>query len=103
MRTRYLLDTNIASYLVKATFPALDYRFRTLPTLSAAISAITEAEMRFGLALLPPEAKLHKLTRSFFTEVLVEAWDSSCAKRYALLTRIPDLRVEDWTEGPQPA
>ena len=82
---RYLLDTNIASYLIKATFPSLDYRIGQLASTSIAISAITEAELRFGLALLPPEAKLHGLAESFLRSIAVDAWDSACAQRYARL------------------
>ena len=82
---RYLLDTNIASYFIKATFPSLDYRVRRLPSTAVAISAITEAELRFGLALLPPEAKLHGLSESFLRSMAVEAWDSASAQRYARL------------------
>lgn len=136
---RYLLDTNTASYFIKATSRSLDYRVRRIPSTSIAISAITEAELRFGLALLPPEAKLHGLSESFLRNIVVEAWDSACAQRYARLaaqqrmkgeslsqpdtmiaahaiahgltlvthdrafTRVPDLAVEDWTEGPTPA
>ena len=82
---RYLLDTNIVSFVIKRTFPALVHRVRTLPSGSFVLSAITEAEIRFGLALAPPEAKFRPLSEDFLREVDIEPWDSGCAERYGIL------------------
>jgi tRNA(fMet)-specific endonuclease VapC len=137
--TRYLLDTNIVSFLIKASYPALDHRFRRIPKNSLVISAICEAEVRFGLALLPSQAKVHSVAENFLRDIEIESWDSQCAKQYAELAasqqkqgkplspadtmiaahalahnftlvtndkafaRIRNLRVEDWTKGPQRA
>lgn len=134
---RYLLDTNILSFLAKSKFPALSHRFRDMQKTDLALSSISEAEVRFGLALLPPEAKVHRITGLYLQGIKIEPWDSLCARRYALLAakqrtegdslsqfdtmiaahalahnftlvthdaafaRVPDLRVEDWTRGPQ--
>ncbi len=82
---RYLLDTNILSYLAKVTFPALNHRFRSMHKADLGVSSISEAEIRFGLALLPPEAKLHKITELYLSGIAIEPWDSPCARRYAIL------------------
>ena len=82
---RYLLDTNILSFLAKSTSPALNHRFHTIEKTDLVLSSISEAEVRFGLALLPPEAKLHNITELFLHGIKIESWDSLCARRYALL------------------
>ena len=50
-----LLDTNILSELMRPTpKAAVDQWLPGQPTASVFISAITEAELRYGLALMPP-------------------------------------------------
>ncbi len=83
--SRHLLDTNILSFLAKSTSSALEHRFRTVPKTDLVLSSISEAEVRFGLALLPPEAKLHDITELYLHGIRIECWDSLCARRYALL------------------
>ncbi|WP_182276003.1 type II toxin-antitoxin system VapC family toxin [Granulicella sp. 5B5] len=82
---RFLLDTNVASFLTKGISPPLMRRFRDTNKSDAAISTITEAEMRFGLALLPSEAKVWRTVPPFLREIAIEPWDSRCATRYAEL------------------
>ena len=82
---QYLFDTNIASYLAKGLNARLAARVDGLPADSFAISTITEAEMRFGAELLPPEAKVRRIVASFLEDIEILPWDSTCAKTYALL------------------
>ena len=50
-----LLDTNILSELMRAApEAAVEQWLADQPAVSVFISAITEAELRYGLALLPP-------------------------------------------------
>ena len=81
----YLLDTNIVSFILKRASQALIHRVRGLSAGSFAISAITEAEIRLGLALAPPEAKFRPLAEEYLREVEIEVWDSKSAVRYALV------------------
>ena len=53
--TRYLLDTNMVSYLVKA-HPAVSARVVAVPMASLCISSITEGGLLFGLAKRPEAA-----------------------------------------------
>ena len=80
---RYLLDTNIVSYLVRKTYPALVHRVRVQPGDSFAISVITEAEVRVGIALAPAESKVSLLAAEYLTGVEILPWDSACAEQYA--------------------
>ncbi len=43
---RYLLDTNIASHIIKGDIPRVRERLAVLPMESIMLSAVTEAELR---------------------------------------------------------
>ncbi|MDR3554730.1 MAG: type II toxin-antitoxin system VapC family toxin [Syntrophobacteraceae bacterium] len=89
MRARYLLDTNIASFIIKGASAALDHRLMGVSMAHLAISAITEGELRCGVAPLPQATRLHSLIDSLIEEFLLRVtvlpWDSDCAQRYGLL------------------
>ena len=85
MEPRYLLDTNIASYIIKGTSPALDHRLVRIPMAQLAISAVTEGELRYGAARLPAEARIHALLEEFFVRVTVLPWESDSARHYGSL------------------
>ena len=79
---RHLLDTDIASYLIKG---------RLAPTLppgialeSVAVSVITKAEILYGLARLQPSSALHHNVGVFFRSLKVLPWDEPAAERYAI-------------------
>jgi tRNA(fMet)-specific endonuclease VapC len=95
---RFLLDTNIASYLIKGSSAALDHRFGLTPKNDVSISVISEAELRFGAALLPAEAKLHGLVRRFLGEIAIGPWDSRCAVQYAALAAAQQRKGESLSE-----
>ena len=83
--TRYLLDTNIVSFLLKQSHPALERRFWKVPRTDIALSSVAEGELRYGVAKLPAEARLHELVDAFLQTIDVVAWDSACAQTYATL------------------
>jgi tRNA(fMet)-specific endonuclease VapC len=134
---RYLLDTNIASLFIRDGNAALMFRMQTALPGELAVSTVTEAELRFGLALLPPEAKLHQAVEGFLGNIAILSWDSLCAGAYGSLAArqqkigkplstadamiaahaaayaltlvfnddvlqfVEDLKLQDWTKGPQ--
>jgi len=81
----FLLDTNIASYVIKGTFPRVRDRLMRVPMRDVGISVITEAELRFGVARLPRAAKLGLIVEEFLKRLEAVAWDSSAAQYYARL------------------
>jgi len=83
--TRYLLDTNIASCVIKGNSPAVDRRLAKVSMAQLAVSAVTEGELRFGAAQLPHAARLHNLIEDFFLRVAVLPWDSDAAQQYGRL------------------
>lgn len=89
----YLLDTNIASHIIRGDRPEISRRLATLPMEEIAISAITEGELLFGLAKRNYPPALTERVRQFLLRVDVLAWDHDVAQAYA------DLRAACETKG----
>jgi tRNA(fMet)-specific endonuclease VapC len=83
--TRYILDTNTVSYLIKGLFPSIRRHVNRRTPGTLCISAITEAELRYGLARRPEARNLHSLVEQFLRHVDIPAWDSLAAQRYGNL------------------
>jgi tRNA(fMet)-specific endonuclease VapC len=83
--TRYLLDTNIASCIIKGNSPSVDRRLVKVAMAELAISAVTEGELRFGAARLPHATRLHAMIEDFFLRVAVLPWGSDAAQQYGQL------------------
>ena len=79
--TRYLLDTNTVSHLIKS-HPLVTKRITQVPMASLCISAITEGELLFGLAKRSEATRLHVVVREFLQRVDVLPWNS--ADRYGV-------------------
>lgn len=91
---RYMLDTNICVYLMKAHPPEVMARLTQLDHGDAVMSIITYAELRVGLEVLGPtraqnEQALHLLTR----DIPVLPFDESAAERYGVMrAAVPNRR-----------
>jgi tRNA(fMet)-specific endonuclease VapC len=85
MHARYLLDTNTASYIIKGKSLAIDHHLARAPVSQIAISAITEAELRFGAARRAQDLRLESVIEDFLLRVTVLSWDSDAARQYGLL------------------
>lgn len=83
MPVRYLLDTDIASYVIKGNIPRVRERLLRVPMADVGISVITEAELRFGVASKPEAARLGSTVEEFLAHVETLPWDSNAAKTYA--------------------
>jgi tRNA(fMet)-specific endonuclease VapC len=82
MPVRYLLDTNTASYVIKGNFPRVRERLMKTPMAEVGISAITEAELRFGVARKPAAVRLKTAIEEFLLRVETLPWDSEAAQQY---------------------
>jgi tRNA(fMet)-specific endonuclease VapC len=83
MPVRYLLDTNMASYVIKGNVPHVRERLGKVAMSEVGISVVTEAELRFGVAKKPQAANLSVAVEEFLLRVEILAWDSEAAKSYA--------------------
>jgi len=79
----YLLDTNIASYVIKGNIPKVRQRLLKVPIAEVSISVVTEAELRFGVVRKPDAVSLKIAVEEFLLRVDVLPWDSEAAKHYA--------------------
>jgi tRNA(fMet)-specific endonuclease VapC len=82
MTSRYLLDTNIASYIIKGNIPAVRRRVVQVPMAQLAISAVTEGELRYGAARRPDAARLRTIVDEFLIRMTILPWDSEAAQHY---------------------
>ncbi len=79
----YLLDTDTASYLIRGGHPRLDARIAAVPMDEVCVSAVTRAELLYGVQLRPGAERLARLVGAFLSRVRALAWDESAADRFA--------------------
>ena len=79
---RFMLDTNMASYVIKGNPPEARARLAALPMNSILISVVTQAELLYGLARKGRPAALCRLIQEFLLRVQVLPWDSNAATVY---------------------
>ncbi len=85
MPVRYLLDTNMASYVIKGNLAGVRERLLQAQMAEVGISVVTEAELRFGIVRRPDAGRLKIAVEEFLLRVEVLVWDSEAAKHYAKL------------------
>jgi tRNA(fMet)-specific endonuclease VapC len=93
----YMLDTNICSAVIKKQSGA-DSKLAALDPADVCISAITYAELRFGVALAAPAPRLEALVDEFLECVRCEPWDVLAADRHGSLRA--QLRLSGRPIGP---
>lgn len=82
--TKYMLDTNMVSQIVRKNPKALE-RLISTPMEALCISSVTEGEVAYGLAKRPVSEKLANAIEEFFQRVEILAWDSEVAQVYGAL------------------
>lgn len=78
----YLLDTNIASHIIKGDIPAVITRLTQVPMHSVAVSVVTQAELLYGVAKRGHPAGLSTRVREFLVRVEVLPWTPDVAQVY---------------------
>ncbi|WP_043914965.1 type II toxin-antitoxin system VapC family toxin [Candidatus Regiella insecticola] len=79
----HMLDTDTASYLIKAKSPTIEAKLAALVPSMVCISVMTRAELLYGLKRLPTDHRLHLAVRQFMKIVRVLPWDAESADWYA--------------------
>jgi tRNA(fMet)-specific endonuclease VapC len=86
MTSLFMLDTNMVSYIAKGHSKAARTRMLNLEEDEVVcLSAITEAEIRVGLAKRPEAVALRERMEWFLAAVKVLPWGSEEAKAYGAL------------------
>jgi tRNA(fMet)-specific endonuclease VapC len=81
----YLLDTNIASHVIRGDRPEISARLASLPVGDIAISTVTEGELNYGLAKRNHPGALGERVKQFLLRVDVLPWDRAAAQAYGEL------------------
>ena len=82
----FLLDTNIVSYITRGRSQVARLRLKELGRNDVAcISAITEAEILYGLARRPDARAVRQAQEAFLANLKILAWGSDEARAYASL------------------
>jgi tRNA(fMet)-specific endonuclease VapC len=86
MSSHFLLDTNTVSYIVNGNSQAARVHLDRLRSDEVAcISAITEAEMLYGLEKKPDARRLHLATKHLLSKLEVFPWRSQEARVFGTL------------------
>ena len=84
----YMLDTNIASHVIRGDLPAIRQKILIVPIETLVISSVTEAELRYGVAKRGHPKALTHAVQLFLERVETLPWSSDVAMIYA------DLRAK---------
>ena len=100
MQILYLLDTNIVSYAIAENPPQVGKRLVGVGPSSTAVSTVTEAELRYGVARNPGALRRRESVESFLDNAVILPWDSAAARAYGQLradqeSKGRSLSVED--------
>lgn len=83
MSLLHMLDTDIASYIIKGRSPEIEAKLSLMMPAMVCVSAVTRAELMYGLKRLPVDHRLHLAVRQFLKVVRVLPWDAESADYYA--------------------
>jgi tRNA(fMet)-specific endonuclease VapC len=78
-----MLDTDTASFVIKGRSPAVAAKLAEIPPSMVCVSAMTRAELQYGLKRLPAAHRLHLGVRQFCRIVRALPWDADAADYYA--------------------
>jgi len=97
MTPKYMLDTNICIYLMKNQLPDVGDRFKEFFVGEIVISAITLAELEYGVSVKGGEFEKRnsRALSSLIEDILVAPFDHMAAKSYGPLRAIYQDRTRD--------
>ena len=85
MSPLFMLDTNMASYIIRSADQHVRRNLVAVPASKVAISVLTEAELRFGVAKRGNPANLVLAVGEFLQRVDVRPWTTRAAEIYGPL------------------
>lgn len=81
--TTYMLDTNIASHVIKGDIANIRSQLARVPIQQVTISAITQAELLYGVAKRGHPKGLSLRVHEFLIRVEILPWTAQAASVYA--------------------
>ncbi len=82
---RYMLDTNICSYILKNHPIAVKQKFEEVGAGNIYISAIVLAELYYGAARHPKGIVIRREIDNFVSRLVVIPWDENAADHYGAI------------------
>jgi tRNA(fMet)-specific endonuclease VapC len=82
---RYMLDTNICSYILKNHPAAVKQKFEEVGAGNICISTIVLAELYFGAARHPEGVVIRREIDDFASRLVVIPWDEIAADHYGAI------------------
>lgn len=80
---RYMLDTDIAAYVIRGRNLKLDERIAATAPEELCISAVTRGELLYGVKLKEGADRLSRLVDQFLERVVCLPWDEDAATEFA--------------------
>ncbi len=80
---RYMLDTDISSYIIKKRDAVIAARLAKIPLNDICISVVTKAELLYGVAKSSNKRVNRLAVNEFLAFVRVLPWDDEAAEHYA--------------------
>jgi len=91
---RYILDTDICSYIMKRSHPALLERIRSVPITDQAVSVVSVAELLYGVKLSVRPKQVRAAFDAFIRHLEIIEWSAEAAEHYADIRANLKLRGE---------
>jgi tRNA(fMet)-specific endonuclease VapC len=83
VRDLFMLDTDTSSYVIKGNSRNIDAHLRDLDVSQVCISAVTRAELRFGVRRLRRAARVAAEVERFLSGIHTLPWDEAAADQFA--------------------
>lgn len=80
---RYMLDTDMSSYIIRERSPQLLARFRQIPTDQLCLSVVTLAELLYGVERSSSKRVNRSVVDAFVNKLLILRWNRAAAELYA--------------------
>ena len=61
--SKYMLDTDISSYIMKRSHPGLLKKLQTTPIPDVCVSVITKCELMFGVEISPADSRTNSRSK----------------------------------------
>jgi tRNA(fMet)-specific endonuclease VapC len=80
---RYMLDTDICSYIMKRSSPSVIKRLRSVPVSDVCVSVISKSELLYGVEISPKRRQDDTAVQLFLRHVEVMDFPDAAAVHYA--------------------
>ena len=83
--SRWMLDTNTVSYLIRNTYPNVRKQVARRPQAALCISAVTRSELLYGVTRHPQATRINPVVQEFLRWVDTLDWTAEVANRHGAL------------------